>query len=276
MDWVYLCTSFHGRISRQPFWIAFAILMAAQIGTQSFASENDTLVVLLDLAFTFPEFAVAVKRSNDRDLPPWLVSLFFALSVAVDLFTLLNGPLDPESTLGYLTLYPLALMQLILLLEFGFRRGTDGPNRFGDDPLAAGKARLLHQYAAVRWLDGLVRALTPGELFVFRPQRPPRYPEELPRSVKYWGLIITAVNALIFVDAGVILQSLVPGLVFALVAASLPLNLLLFWKRGMKYLNNRTAKPSSGSNLSIEWCAIAAIISTPLLMILFILSDSPQ
>lgn len=270
MDWIYLFTSFSGRISRQPFWIAFALLTAGQIGAQSLAAQSDTLVVLLDLAFTYPQFAVAVKRSNDRDLPPFLVSLFFALSVAIDLFTLLDGSLDPDSTLGYLTLYPLALMQLILLLEFGFRAGTKGPNRFGDDPLAPGKPRLLHQYAVVRGLDGLVHALTPDEPFLFRTQRPPNHQEELPRSVKYWCIIVMAVNAVIFVEAALTVRRLVPDLIMVLVMACLPLAMLMSWKR-MKHVN-----ALAGFTLSMEWCAIAGIISSPLFMLLFIFASSPD
>ena len=277
MDWIYLFTNFNGRISRQPFWIAFAIFVVAQLLVAKI--ENNTLSVLLDLAVTYPEFAVSVKRSNDRNLPPWLVALFFAGNVALDLFMLLNGPLDPESTLGYLIFYPLGLLQIILLIEFGFRRGTEGPNRFGEDPLATGKPRLLHQYAIVRWLDGWQRALTPDEPF-FRVRGPSGYQEQLPRSVKYWCFIITAVNALIFLFATIELRSFVPALVFALVTTVGPISLLLFWSRTTKHLNARRGKPrgaptmlDQGFTLSAEWCAIIALIGTPLFMIAFILAD---
>ena len=91
--WIYLFTSFHGRIAREPFWIAVAILTAVEIVTQwlAYQIQGETLSAILDLAFTYPEFAVAVKRSNDRNLTPWVVALFFAINVALDLFTLLYG-----------------------------------------------------------------------------------------------------------------------------------------------------------------------------------------
>jgi uncharacterized membrane protein YhaH (DUF805 family) len=281
MDWIYLFTSFHGRISRQPFWIAFAILMGGEIGSELLAShlKNDTLGVLLDLAITYPEFAVAVKRSNDRNLPPWLVSLFFGGNVALDLFMLLNGPLDPESTLAYITLYPLSLMQLFLLLEFGFRRGTDGPNRFGDDPLAAGKPVLLHQYAAFRRLDDFVHALTPEEPFIYRVQGELKFQEELPRSVKHWCFVITAVNALIFLVTTVQLRSFVPALVFTIFIAAVPVYLMLGWKRMIRHLNNELNKQrvlDLGFTLSIEWCAIMAMVPMPLFMIVLIFALSPH
>ena len=139
--WIYVFTSFNGRINREPFWIAVGILAAIEIAAQWLAgqSEDDTLSTILDLAFTYPEFALAVKRANDRNLTPWIVALFFAGNVALDLFTLLNGPLDTADPINGIILIPFALLGLVLIVELGFRPGTSGPNRFGPDPLS-GKA----------------------------------------------------------------------------------------------------------------------------------------
>jgi uncharacterized membrane protein YhaH (DUF805 family) len=135
--WTYVFTGFHGRINREPFWIAFGILTAIDIATQllTYGIESERLTAVLDLALTYPEFAVAVKRANDRDLPPWVVGLFFAVNVALDLFVLIAGTLDADNPLNQVIIYPLVLLALILLIELGFRRGTVGPNRFGPDPL---------------------------------------------------------------------------------------------------------------------------------------------
>ena len=139
--WVYVFTSFQGRINREPFWIAVGILAAIEIVTQWLAlqAEGDTLGTILDLAFTYPEFALAVKRAHDRNLSPWVVALFFAVNVALDLFTLLNGTIDTDNPINEIVVLPFALLALVLIVELGFRRGTSGPNRFGPDPLA-GKA----------------------------------------------------------------------------------------------------------------------------------------
>ena len=135
--WIYVFTSFNGRINREPFWIAFGILAAIEIATQwlAYQTEGETVSTVLDLAFTYPEFAVAVKRSNDRNLSPWVVALFFAINVALDLFTLLNGELDSTDPINNIILIPFALLAIVLIVELGFRRGTEGPNRFGPDPL---------------------------------------------------------------------------------------------------------------------------------------------
>jgi uncharacterized membrane protein YhaH (DUF805 family) len=138
MDWIYLFASFNGRISRLPFWICVGILVVVEFTTEGLASwiGGDTLSALLDLAFIYPEFAVAVKRANDRNLSPWVVGLFFAVDAALNLFTLINGPIDPAQDINTIIILPAFVLGVILLVELGFRRGTEGPNRFGPDPLA--------------------------------------------------------------------------------------------------------------------------------------------
>jgi uncharacterized membrane protein YhaH (DUF805 family) len=138
--WTYVFTSFSGRINREPFWIACGILVALQIATQwlAYQIEGERLAAVFDLAITYPQFAVAAKRGNDRNLPLWVVRLFFAFSVALDLFILLTGnfEFDADDPLNAVIAYPFGLVILILLVELGFRRGTEGTNRFGPDPLA--------------------------------------------------------------------------------------------------------------------------------------------
>src|SRR5579872_6139526 len=136
--WIYVFTGFEGRISREPFWIAVAILAVIELAAEQLVTPlvGDVSDPILSLGFTYLEFAIALKRSHDRDLAFWWVALFFAGSVALDLFTLLNGPIDVENAPNYLLVLPFAVLGLALLIELGFRRGTEGPNRFGPDPLS--------------------------------------------------------------------------------------------------------------------------------------------
>jgi len=138
MDWIYLFTSLNGRISRQTFWIGFAFLAAAELANSSLAYviESERLRAIPDLALTYLEFALATKRANDRNLPPWVVALFFGINTALDLFVLFTGSFDPESPIAEIITLPFAILGVILLIELGFRRGTEGPNRYGPDPLA--------------------------------------------------------------------------------------------------------------------------------------------
>ena len=140
MDWVSLFNSFNGRISRQTFWIGLGMLLVAELICHALAEEiqGDRLSAIVDLAFTYPEFAVALKRGHDRNMPLWLLILFFGAGAVLDLLTVLEmtGNDDQPSLLSLLIALPFTLLGLALLVELGFRRGTVGPNQYGPDPLA--------------------------------------------------------------------------------------------------------------------------------------------
>jgi uncharacterized membrane protein YhaH (DUF805 family) len=140
MDWAYLLNGFHGRISRRTFWIAFGAVYVANVLAYLIADwiQGDRLSAIVDLAFTYPEFAVALKRAHDRDLPIWLLIIFFTANGVSDLFSVLGWTVSVEEPnwliLGVFA--PFVVLGLALLIELGFRRGTVGPNQYGPDPLA--------------------------------------------------------------------------------------------------------------------------------------------
>ena len=136
MDWKYLFTSIDGRISRQPFWIALLILIGVEIVAHFAIGERWSSIVGLLLAY--PYFAVIAKRGHDRNASTWIAGVFMSGAVLLDALALLDlvGPLDRPSPLFYVVGVPFGIMALILLVDFGFRRGTVGANRYGPDPLA--------------------------------------------------------------------------------------------------------------------------------------------
>ncbi len=140
MDWVYLLNGFDGRISRKTFWIAMAAVTVAEIFGHILAEEiqGDRLSAIVDLAFTYPEFAIALKRGHDRNMPVWLLIVFFAAGAVLDLLTVLQmtGTEDDPSIISLAIALPFTVLALALLVELGFRRGTLGPNQYGPDPLA--------------------------------------------------------------------------------------------------------------------------------------------
>jgi uncharacterized membrane protein YhaH (DUF805 family) len=140
MDWAYLLNSFHGRIGRQTFWIAFGTVMVAEIAGHFIAEQiqGDRLSAIVDLAFTYPEFAVTVKRAHDRNLPVWLLIAFFGAGAFLDLLMVLDwaGTDDQPSLISLAIAVPFTVLGLALLVELGFRKGTPGPNQYGPDPLA--------------------------------------------------------------------------------------------------------------------------------------------
>jgi uncharacterized membrane protein YhaH (DUF805 family) len=140
MDWAYLLNGFHGRISRQTFWIGMVVLTVAEVFCHFIAEEiqGERLGAIIDLAFTYPQFAVAIKRAHDRDLPVWLLVVFFGVGAVLDLFTVLGiaGSDETPSMLSLAIAVPFAVFGFAMLIELGFRRGTVGPNQHGPDPLA--------------------------------------------------------------------------------------------------------------------------------------------
>ncbi len=131
--------SFHGRIGRKTFWIAVAVLTVVELVAHFLAEQiqGDRLSAIVDLAFTYPEFAIAVKRAHDRNMPLVFLIAFFGASAVLDLLTVLEmaGTEDEPSAVSVMIAVPFTVLALFLLVELGFRKGVDGPNQYGPDPL---------------------------------------------------------------------------------------------------------------------------------------------
>ena len=132
MDWKNLYLSFEGRANRQPFWLGLLALVVVQwivmfivamllgvslmpsvdpnIAPEAAASMMMTAMIpiwIVSLLFLYPALAVYTKRWHDRDKSGWWTLIIFVPFIGA----------------------------LWFLIECGFLRGTDGPNRFGNDPL---------------------------------------------------------------------------------------------------------------------------------------------
>ena len=142
MDWLYLFNSFHGRIVRQTFWFALILTIVAQLAGQAIADQlqGDRLSAIVDLVFTYPQFAVTIKRAHDRNMPDWVLIAFFAANAFLDLLVVLDlaGTNEHPNLLSLAVAIPLTVVGVALLVELGFRKGTEGPNQYGPDPLANG------------------------------------------------------------------------------------------------------------------------------------------
>jgi uncharacterized membrane protein YhaH (DUF805 family) len=110
-----LFLSLRGRVSRREFWLwGVLALLGLALGLNALLGivgvEPGRAEGWVNLLLLWPAVAVSVKRWHDRDKSGWWV--------------LIN--LVP--VIGWLW----------ALVDNGFRRGTAGPNRFGDDPLDTG------------------------------------------------------------------------------------------------------------------------------------------
>jgi uncharacterized membrane protein YhaH (DUF805 family) len=140
MKWKYLFTDLDGRINRKPYWIGAVVLLVTGIVLQlvGYGAGGETLAIMLGLLLLYPSFALNVKRAHDRNRPTWLIAVFFAMLIAVNVLQLLGLAQSPEgpSNLYLAIAVPWILFALYLFVELGCLQGTAGENRYGPDPLA--------------------------------------------------------------------------------------------------------------------------------------------
>jgi len=140
MDLHRLFFSFDGRIGRQAYWLGFSLLVATALACWTIIiglGGDERAVAIAELALIYPEFAIVLKRANDRETPLPVVIAYFVLEVILSALPVLGlaGPAGQASDLFWIVFLPWLLVGVYLLVELGFRRGVSGPNRFGPDPL---------------------------------------------------------------------------------------------------------------------------------------------
>ena len=99
--------SFDGRINRAKYWLSMLPLnLLWVIGLIIDMSSSGAFYWICSLIVIWPTLALNVKRCHDRDKSGW--------------FYLVNF---------------IPIVSLWYLVEIGFLKGTEGDNRFGQDPL---------------------------------------------------------------------------------------------------------------------------------------------
>lgn len=108
--------TFSGRAARSEFWwfflflllgnILFSIIDGAIFGSTMEGQQITVLGAIFSLAVILPSIAVGVRRLHDKDMSGWWYLLIL-----------------------------LPILGALVLLFFFVQKGTDGPNRFGPDPL---------------------------------------------------------------------------------------------------------------------------------------------
>lgn len=143
MDWKYLFTSFEDRISRQPYWLAilalvfvFVILFGAFSVILPFANRWIFIIPIYILS-TYFGLALGIKRLHDRNKSGHWMWLFAGVPAGLNFATYV-AKLDQTSVAG-MTLNMIGFaFSIWVIVEFGFLRGTQGPNKYGPDPLEPG------------------------------------------------------------------------------------------------------------------------------------------
>ena len=137
--------TFSGRARRAEFWwfTLFSWVVGIAAGFIDRTTDAPVLRGLLGLAFMLPSLAVGVRRLHDGGRSGWWLVLPVLSLVAFIVITVVIS-IDASGAaenwfiaLGLFTMIAsLAFLGLLVLLLVWFvQRGTDGSNRFGEDPL---------------------------------------------------------------------------------------------------------------------------------------------
>jgi uncharacterized membrane protein YhaH (DUF805 family) len=166
MDWAWLAWllfSFQGRTQRLYWWLTSLVVgaVAGMISStvksvaQSFglgfidpethafepAVLLSVLLSVIGVLNVWINYALTAKRLHDRNRSGWwllapTVTLVMAIAFAFVTLSLPEGQREPSNTIGIIFVFATVAIGVWLFLEIGFLRGTQGPNRFGPDPLA--------------------------------------------------------------------------------------------------------------------------------------------
>lgn len=156
MSLLHYFLSPHGRITRQAFWLGLVIMMGVSLPVTAMfdpslgADPNEAVVLkgikqpsfantLWNLFLCWPSAAISIKRFNDRDRPQWIGYLLGLLMVALVIANYMGFFLNPDSMSPLEKLAFLGLFMFFTwsVIDNGFFKGTDGPNRYGPDPLGS-------------------------------------------------------------------------------------------------------------------------------------------
>jgi len=107
----HMLFSFNGRISRKPYWMFMLIVIVgavvATIIDTAITGQAGIVSVIFMLIMIWASLAIQVKRWHDRDKSGWWILINFVPII---------GP-------------------IWAFVENGLLAGTEGKNRFGDNPL---------------------------------------------------------------------------------------------------------------------------------------------
>lgn len=141
LDWKWVLTSFEGRLNRKPYWMAmltiFTVTIAVLVVSFGLLPRivGAPLMVVTVIAGIYVNLAISVKRLHDRDKSAHWLWLFLGVPF---LLGAIGGFLEASGSSAGLALVLNLIgtgISIWMLVELGFLRGTDGPNRFGPDPL---------------------------------------------------------------------------------------------------------------------------------------------
>jgi uncharacterized membrane protein YhaH (DUF805 family) len=152
--------NFEGRACRSEYWyfllftvLAYVLLFAILWGIAkgaigAFGGHLTHAGELLALVTAPPGLALAVRRTHDLNLSGWYPCALWVFIGVTSILVMLLAFSSPSQLVLVITFVAEFIATFILLIAF-CRRGTVGPNRFGQDRLAE-----LTQQAGAAQVDG--------------------------------------------------------------------------------------------------------------------------
>jgi uncharacterized membrane protein YhaH (DUF805 family) len=132
--------NFSGRAPRAEFWWFYLGTIVVGFGVEFFdkmAGDTGALSAMMNLALLIPWISVTVRRLHDTNRSGWWILAFmFVIAAAIAMTTVGYMRFSGTSTAfaGGILLVLVMLATAVTMLVFMVLPGTEGPNRYGDDP----------------------------------------------------------------------------------------------------------------------------------------------
>jgi uncharacterized membrane protein YhaH (DUF805 family) len=140
LTWWKLWFRWRGRIGREWYWLGNIMLALVGGGATgaAFALSQQRIEYMagagvLALITAHSALAIAIKRLHDRNRSGWWIILYYLVPIGL-------AGLGPQLA-QFLPDYPwigsavAGVIGLWTLIDLGFRRGTNGPNRHGEQAM---------------------------------------------------------------------------------------------------------------------------------------------
>jgi uncharacterized membrane protein YhaH (DUF805 family) len=130
-------TSFNGRIPRKTFWLGFLVLLVVSWILQFivFAIFGGSMMPTMDPNATPEQAAAAAEAAVSGMMLPLGIVMLITLWPTLALYTKRWHDRNKSGWWSLILFVPI-IGGIWMLVELGFLRGTEGANRFGQDPIA--------------------------------------------------------------------------------------------------------------------------------------------
>ena len=137
MDWKNLYLSLDGRINRKPFWLGILALVVVTwiLEFILFAAFGVSMMPAMDPSADPSAAATAASAMMGKMMVPLGILTLLLLWPSICLYAKRWHDRGKSGWWSLIIFVPI-IGSIWFLVELGFLRGTDGPNRFGPDPLA--------------------------------------------------------------------------------------------------------------------------------------------